>query len=56
MSDILIISVLGLIICLYFFLKSKSNKFNQIFCKHTYIPSTKIGYDICIDCRKFKKK
>ena len=31
-------------------------RIKQMFCKHTYISSTTLGYDICIDCGKFKKK
>jgi len=27
----------------------------QTFCKHTYIPSTIIGADICIDCQKLRE-
>jgi hypothetical protein len=53
---VLIATILCFIVALYFFIKSKLNKINQMFCKHTHIPSTKIGYDICIDCGKFKKK
>ena len=53
---VLIATILCFIVALYFFKKSKLNQMKQMFCKHTYIPSTKIGYDICIDCRKFKKK
>ncbi len=30
--------------------------FKQKFCKHTYIPSTTLGYDVCIDCSKLRKK
>jgi hypothetical protein len=27
----------------------------QKFCKHTYIPSTEVGYMVCMDCGKLKK-
>ncbi len=30
-------------------------KIKQMFCKHTYIPSTTLGHHICIDCGKLKK-
>lgn len=31
-------------------------KIKQWKCKHTYISSTQIGYDICIDCGKRIKR
>jgi hypothetical protein len=29
-------------------------KIKQMFCKHTYVPSTTVGMEVCIDCRKLK--
>lgn len=36
------------------YFKNLMLKIRQWKCKHTYIPSTKIGYLICIDCSKQK--
>ena len=31
-------------------------RIKQMFCKHTYTSSTTLGYDMCIDCGKLKKR
>lgn len=36
-------------------LKNLFLKIKQWKCKHTYVPATKIGYQICIDCGKLKE-